>query len=202
MTHVTRVTCLILHHLLNRLQSTPYSLQHTAATLQRAATRCNALQHTRVTCLVPHHPLYTQVTANSKFTATHCNSTATHCNTLQHHCNTVQCTATHACDMPHLALLSQHTGHGQLQIRFSTLQQHYNALQHTATHTQVTASPEAGSELVLSAHGLLLRGAIDAGRVEVGSGSRGSVTNEGVVSISGTVDEIEVSVCVVWVCRV
>ena len=104
--------------------------------------------------------------------------------------------------MPHLALLSQHTGHGQLQIRFSTLQQHYNALQHTATHTQVTASPEAGSELVLSAHGLLLRGAIDAGRVEVGSGSRGSVTNEGVVSISGTVDEIEVSVCVVWVCSV
>ena len=128
------MTCLILHHLLNRLQSTPYSLQHTAATLQRAATRCNALQHTRVICLVPHHPLYTQVTANSKFTATHCNSTATHCNTLQHHCNTVQCTATHACDMPHLALLSQHTGHGQLQIRFSTLQQHYNALQHTATH--------------------------------------------------------------------
>jgi len=77
-----------------------------------------------------------------------------------------------------------------------------NILQHTATHTQVTASPEAGSELVLSAHGLLLGGAIDAGRVEVGSGSRGSVTNEGVVSISGTVDEIEVSVCVVWVCSV
>jgi len=56
---------------------------------------------------------------------------------------------------------------------------------------KVTASPEAGSELVLSAHGLLLGGAIDAGRVEVGSGSRGSVTNEGVVSISGTVDETE-----------
>lgn len=55
------------------------------------------------------------------------------------------------------------------------------------------ASPEAGSELVLSAHGVLLGESVASGRVQVASGSRGAVT-DGSVSITGTVDELEVLV--------
>jgi len=88
----------------------------------KAATHCNALQHTATHC------------NTLQYTATHCDTlrhTATHCNTLQHTatpCNTLRHTVTHCDTLWHTA-----THCNTLRHTANTLQTHCNTLQHTAT---------------------------------------------------------------------